>query len=311
VHKIIEWIKSHPYETGALVLVAGVAAYFLLSAEQSSAASGSSSSDSDAAADYYSAQLQMDQLSAESAAQTAQINAQEQQSSLGASVDDNEIQAQLDATEDQDTAAIQAAQISAGVTNNQTTAQVQVAQIQAQSGTQQAQIAAGVTNNQTDAQVEENQDNLSAILGLVSGQDQIQEDEIQGQVEDQANNDQTAVDLSGQQYSYLTNTADLQAAVDTQSLNDQTQLASEAESDQYNLANTTLGIVQQAGLNHGTTSLENSLTQITESALGEAGPAEAAAQEGGVEANASAAQNIGETNAIAGATSNVLTSLFA
>lgn len=312
MHSIIEWVKEHPLESGALGLVGIVAVYLLLHSTSSSAAPAASSSSTDAA-DYYQAQLQATQLAAQQTAQTQATQSQNYQANLTATVQNNEVAAQLAALQDQDSSAIQAAQIQANsntlqtqleadvattnisaqqdVANKQTEAQVQIAEgaytvqntaendqlaaitNQIQGQVQQQQIAAQVQNTTTAAQVSENHDNLATVLGLVTSQNAVQEDEYDDQLKQQQTNDATAVALSGQQYDYLTGEADDATAINLTALGDQTQIESQAATEQYNLSTQTLGIVQQAGLNHGTESLENSLAQITESALGNPGGA--------------------------------------
>lgn len=97
MHKLVEWAKDHPYELGALVLVGGVAAYFILLRGGGSApATGAAANPAEA---YYQAQTQLNALS-------MQYGAQEQVATLQANVQNNQTQAQLQATLAQTNAAV-------------------------------------------------------------------------------------------------------------------------------------------------------------------------------------------------------------
>jgi hypothetical protein len=213
--RILHWIEEHKLESGALAAVVIVALYLLLRKSGGGAAPAAQASST--GSDYYSAQLQLDQLQAQQGAVAAQANVQMQTATLAAQVQNNQTQAQLQAQEDQYAAAIQAAEIQAGVTNTQTGAQVQVAGIQAD-----------VANNQTNAAVQENHDNLEAITGLVSSQNQVEVATINAAYQTTLANDQTAVAINGQQYDYANNVAQLEASLAHQHETDTTQLDQQA-----------------------------------------------------------------------------------
>lgn len=223
---LYKWIDEHKAESAGIALVLVGALYLLLrggsggasSANTTTAATGASS-------DYYSAQLQLDQLGAAQQQQQLAAQTQVQQTSIAASVANNQTAAQLAALEDQDAANVQAANIQAGVTNNQTQAQVDVATIQG-----------NVQNVATQAQVQENKDNLASVLGIVSAQDQIQIAQINAAQAEQANNDQTAIDLSGQQYGYQSHLADLNAGIESEGLQDETSLLQQQQQNQLTLS---------------------------------------------------------------------------
>lgn len=295
MHKILDWIKQHPYETGALVLVVGVAGYFILSSSQSSSGTSAATSTDNAAADYYNAQLQAQQLEAQEGAAQAQVDSANQQASLQAEVQNNEVTAQLQATQDQDSAAVQAAQIQAGVTNNQTTAAVQA-----------AKISAGVQNTATNAQVTENNDELQTVLGITTADNATTQDYINSQTEDTALNDQTEVNLSGQQYDYLTNTANDQTNISLASLQDATQLESQQQQDTQEQAEQ---IIPQFGT--GSNQYTQTLTSYLDGIEGDPNAAADESSLGIAQANASALTTTSQTKAITSGASSLLTGLFA
>lgn len=295
--KLLDWVKEHPYESGGIVL--GALVLYYLFTHSGSAATTASGSAGSSASDYYSAQLQLDQLNAQQGAQQAALQQQTQTATIAASVENNQTAAQLALGENQDTAAVQAAQIQAGVTNNETQAQVDVAQIQ---GT--------VQNTQTQAQVQENADNLGALTTLVSGQDAVQESEIQSQVTEQANNDQTAVDLSGQQYGYLTNQSNNATAVSLTSLNDETELDTQAQANALAIANQ---VIPLAGQQKNSALDATDQTDLFETLLSGGSASVAAAGVAG-SSNAVVAgdnQNSAIINGVASTASKALLGLFA
>jgi hypothetical protein len=244
--KALAWIKDHPYETGALVLVVIGGSYVILSS--SSGASGSATaaqSGTASSSSYYADQLQLDQLNAQQGAQAATLQAQTDQANIQASVANNQTQAQLSAVQIQNTSAVQAATIAAGVADTATAAQVAVTNAQTAAQVSVASLQAGVTNAQTAGQVQENSDNLAAVLGLVSSQNAVQVNAQNDALATVQTNDQTAVDLSGQQYDYLSNTATLQAGVDTTELNDATTVETQAQKNQLALAQTIIPLAGQ------------------------------------------------------------------
>lgn len=324
MHKIIEWVKQHPLESGALVLVIGVAAYLLLKGGGSSSASTSTNA---AAADYYGASIQAAQIAAGQQQAQNQFTLQQTAQNNGLQLQSNEVSAQLAAIQDQDAAAVSVAGLNANSNNlvTQTQADVATANIKAQqemadtagndqllglqyqtdSQVKQAKIAADVQNTVTQAQVQENHDNLATVLGLVSSQNQVQIAQYDDQVQMQYANDQTAVDLSGQQYDYLNNESNNQAAVIMQQLTDQTQL-------QTNIANQVLAGGKQGGIFYGQSGTTDTAINAAISELfGEQGSAVAANQGTAasyINQNNTNSQNISNvTNGVA----RVLTGLFA
>jgi hypothetical protein len=158
--------------------------------------------------------------------------------------------------------------------------------------------------------VQENNDNLQTVLGLVSSQDQVEESQNNDQLAGQEYNDDTAVALSGQQYDYLNDEASDATSVNLTALQDQTSLDSQAQQDQYNLSQTTLNAVANAGLDHPINEVTQ-LGSIAEAALGAYGPSEASAAEGSVQSEASAAESASLAKTITGGVTSTLAGLFA
>jgi hypothetical protein len=291
----------------ALVAAVGIYFVLESSSSSSAAAPSSSSSTDAAAADYYQAQLQAQQLSAASAqsAQNAQLQANAQ--TLQAGVQNNETAAQLAAIQDQDSAAVQGANIQANANVLQTQLEADVAEsnIGAQQQTEDAQTAAQVqiaeggydvqnnaANDQlaaisdqitgqvqqqqiqaqaqdvtTQAQVQENSDNLATVLGLVTSQNQTQEAEYADQYATQATNDQTAVDLSGQQYGYLQDETDDATDINLTALQDQTQLATQQQALNQQIVGQVLPAASYQ-LGHGNNASQDSAIALIESLTG-------------------------------------------
>lgn len=282
MEKYLTWFKEHPLESAGLVLV-GIAAVYLLLTRNSSAATPSS--DTSTAADYYNAQLQAQQIAAGNSQAAAQLQTQQYTTGLAAAVQNNQTAAQLAAIQDQDATAVQTAQIQADmntavtqvqadVSESSIAAQEQIQNMQTQAELetnlgayqvqeqgyndtlaattdqingqiQQQQIAADVANHTTDAQVIENHDNLATVLGLVSSQNQLQMSEYDDQLAGQVNNNQTAVDLSGQQYAYATDELDDATNINLTALGDQTQLETQAQKNQLALEQTIIPLAGQ------------------------------------------------------------------
>jgi hypothetical protein len=287
MHKVLEWIKTHPYETGALALVGAVAVYLLFRSSSATPTSQSGSSTDSAAADYYNAQLQAQQLAANNAQASAQLTAQTNAQNLQASVENTTTAAQLSAVQDQDATAVQSAQIAANANvlqtqmeadvastnitsqqqeeDAQTAAQVSIAEgaynvqntaandslaaISDQIGgqIQQAQIAGQVADTTTAAQVSENQDDLASVLGLATAQDQMNESEAQDQLTGQEYNDQTAVALNTNQYAYLDDELNDATDVNLTQLQDVTTLDTQQQANQVSLASQTLSKLVKGG----------------------------------------------------------------
>jgi hypothetical protein len=123
-----------------------------------------------------------------------------------------------------------------------TAANIQESQIGQQS--EAAQLAAAVANNQTLAQA--NQANHAVDASLIAS---LASDKYGSSVI----NNQTAAQLE---------VARLQAGLTSQGLTESSALYGETLDHQYNLNKEIVGEVGKAGLNHGTSSLENSLTAI-------------------------------------------------
>lgn len=336
--KYLAWVKEHPLETGGIVIVI-IGGVYLYMSSGSSTGSAPASTDGSAASAYYAAQLQAQQLAASQSAATAANQTQEYNTGLAATVQNNETAAQLAAIQDQDATAVQTAQIQANMntavtqlqadvstssitaqqqeTDQETQAElestegaygVQNNQIAAQ--VQQQQIAADVADTTTQAQVTENSDNLASVLGLVTSQNDLQESEYNDQLEGIENNNQTAVDLSGQQYGYATDELNDATSINLAGLTDQTQLETTAQNNQLQLEKT---IIPLAGQQKNSALDANDQTSIFQTILsgGNAGVAE----EGdlGSAASVAAGDNAAtSTNkAIIGGASSVLSGLFA
>lgn len=265
MNRLVAWVKEHPYETGALALVVGVAAYLLLRGGGGSTAQSAASSAP--AADYYQAQLQAMQLSAAATAQQTQAAVQTNHDNLQAQLANNELTAQLSALQVQDGAAIQAAQIQADLQKN-------ITQVQANASVQQTQIQADVINNQTAAQVQSNKDNLDAVLGLVSTQAEVQKAQYQYQFETQQANDYTALGLSEQQYNYLAHEVDAATTINLTQLQDATML----EEHQQTIAQNTINaLTANKGLSRNNVQLAEVLSTI-DAALGQSAASSTLAQ---------------------------------
>ena len=246
----IELIKKHPYTTGAIVIVGGVAVFYLMSSGQSSSSTAASSGTDDTAA-IAAADAQMAQTQAAAAVQTNAQQVTMQQNQLEADVANNQTAASLQA-------------------NNINTAATLAATL--------AQIQASTQQNQDslNAQLAENADTLSAqtvqqgneltyASNIQSMQDAVLEDQINSGVVENANNNATALAGTEATLDYQTTLAGYQAAVASQGVSAAETVQQQQESDQYSLDTQTLNMVQQAGLNHGTESLENDLTGIISS----------------------------------------------
>jgi len=243
----LELIKKHPYTTGTIVIVGGVVVFYLLSGSSSAAPAAASSSDQ--SADAYDAQLAQVQAAAD-----VQTNAQQvqlQQAQLEASVSNTQTQAQLEATQ------------------TSTAAQLAATLAQVQASTQQNQDTLA-------AQTIQQGNELTYASNIQSMQDSVLEDQINSGVVENANNNATALAGVESTNDLQATVAGYQAAVATQGVTAAQTVEQQQLTQQYNLSTQTLNMVQQAGLNHGTESLENDLTGTIGLALGTSAPATAA-----------------------------------
>ena len=270
-------LKEHPYATGGIVIVGGIVVFYLLSSSQSSSggttgASGTSSSD-------YAAALAADaQLAQTQAAASVQTNAQQ--------------------------VALQQQQLEAQVSNNQTAASLQTTNMQTA-----AQLAA--TLAQISGQTTQSANQYAYAENIQAMQDQVLQAQIDSGVFENANNNATALagvqSTNDLQYGIAT----LQAGVADTGVKAAETVQEQQLTQQYNLSHQVLDTVQQAGLNHGTQSLETSLVGVVGSALGQPQVATAAVQSNASAAAASSAATASIINSITGAASHVATGLLA
>jgi len=156
-NKVFDWIKDHPWQTGVVIFVIGVAIVYMSSTNAPASANVSAGTTG-------------------SALNAAEIQAamQQQISTQQANVQNNAIQA------------------SAGVQNNQTAASVSIATLQSQTqqnnnslSAQTAQIIAGlqasVANTSTAAQVAINQNNDAALTAVALAPYQVEMAQINAQ----------------------------------------------------------------------------------------------------------------------------------
>lgn len=148
MHKIIEWVKKHPWETGLIVFGIGLIFILLRSGSSSSATSTGTSVDPNA-----------DALAAASLQSQTQIAT----ANIGAGV------AQT--------------QIAAGVTNTTTAGNVQenADSLSAQTSQVIAGLEAGVENNATSAGLQESLAQTSALQNIALAPYQLEEDELNSQ----------------------------------------------------------------------------------------------------------------------------------
>lgn len=284
MHFNVAIFKKHPYATaiGGVIIFLGV--YLLLKNKTSSGAAATVSGSSGTNAyDLQIAQLQAGQDAASAQQQTA----------------------------------LQVANLQAGVQNNQTNAAVATvaAQTAAQLAAIQAQTAAAVSENATNVgaqvSVAQIQANASTAAEQLQAEENIaQSNDLASINENQVNNQTTQ---QGQTLQYLTNVAADQTGLQENAQGIEETLVSQQLENQYELGSQTLKLVGAAGLNHGTTSLENDLTQITESVNGAQVPAaeNAIASAGGQYASAIGSSPASIIGAAGGAAGSILSGLFA
>lgn len=252
---IMGWMKAHPYATGGILLVGIIALYMLMSSGQQSGSASAATQAAQDAASQQQMQLEEQQLNASSAAQQAQIGAQ-----------------------------VQATQIAANAQNNQTVGQVE-AQYNSNDASLIAALAGGEVSGQQNA-LEAGVDN-----NYITTQGTVANNTLQAELAATEDTNSTNLSAYSDTMNYQNALASLQAGLIGQQIQSNTTLGTTALNNQYNLANTTLGIVQQAGLNHGTESLEDQLAAITESALGQSNVGVAAEQAAGAEGVAAEQNN--------------------
>ena len=231
MNKIEGWIKDHPYMTGGIALIAFILFYVLTKGGSSPAQSGSDAVANNA----LSASLQEQQIQAQSNAANSQVAASEYQTQAEAQVAEQQASAQVSAQNESTDAALVAA-----LAQNQTTAAANTDEENIQDSTLSTELAATTnTNNDELASVENtNTTNLSAYNDNLTAQ---------------------------------TTLAQLQAGLYGSALTDQTQLQEIGMNDQQGIDSSIVSEVGAAGLNHGTASLENSLTGILGEVTGNTG----------------------------------------
>jgi hypothetical protein len=183
--------------------------------------------------------------SSSSSAQSSPLN-----TIAAADAQEAQIEAASQAAADQNNAQVQTANLQANAVNNQT-----IGQVEASYNQTDASLIAALAQNQTTQQAN------SETAG-------INNNEINASLAATENTNQTNLEGLESTNNYADNLAQLQASLYSQGLTDSTQLATTQLNNQFNLNNQVVGLVGQAGLNHGTTSLEENLTAILAEATG-------------------------------------------
>jgi hypothetical protein len=285
------------------------------------------------------AQVQNNQVVAASSAATYQTDAQ-----LIAALAANQTQqqatnAQLTATGMQVNLQAQQNYLTADTADRGIAAQLAAMGIQADSQDLANQLSAQVTQHQQDTQLAGLQAQTNEMLQQSTLENQTYQYQMATNLAATENTNQTNLDAYNSQVAYQTNLANLQGSLTQQQIKSTTDLTSQGiwaqlqailgqqttdqqgQQLQYNYATTVannqnsvnnqvLNMVNAAGLNHGTQSLENSLTAILSGVLnqpqiGVAAEGSAASQ---TQSTASMWSNI--TNSIAGLASTVAGGLF-
>jgi hypothetical protein len=198
-------LKEHPYATGGIVIVGGVAVFYLLSSRSSAApAQASAAVPDNSAVLAYSSQLAQAQAAAE-----VQTNAQQvqlQQTQLQADVASQQIDASLH-TNDVNTAAQLAATL--------------------------AQIQAGAesTTQTLAAQTTQQANQLVYAQNIQQMQDAVLESQINSGVVENANNNATALAGTEATLNYQQTIAGMQATLASQGLTEASDLAEKQQSD--------------------------------------------------------------------------------
>jgi hypothetical protein len=290
----LELLKKHPYATGGVVIVGGLVVFYLLSSSQASSSAATTAATPAAPgtsdADYQAALAANSQLAQVQAAAQVQTNAQQVQ--------------------------LQQAQLEADSTNQQTAAALATTNVQtaAQLAATLAQVSASVQENQTnvEAATADTANQYVYAENLQSMQDQVLTSQINSGVLENANNNATALAGLESTNELQANIAGLQAGVASQGITAAETVQQQAESDQFGLDTQTLNMVQQAGLNHGTESLENDLTGIVSSVTtGSPATGTAAVSGNASAAAASSAATASIINTITGTAGKVASGLLA
>lgn len=293
----LKFIKDHPYATGGVVIVGGVVVFYLLS---SSSSSGQASTQAAAQPDMSAAYA--------AAAQEAQTNAAAQVQTNAQTVQLQQAQLEADVANTQTAASLQSNNV-----NTAATLAATLAQIQAQTQQNQDSLNAQLTENADtlSAQTVQQGNELTYASNIQGMQDAVLESQINAGVVENANNNATALAGTDATLDYQTTLAQLQAGVASQGVTAAETVQEQQQQNSYNLSQQTLNIVQQAGLNHGTESLENDLTGTIGLALGTAAPATAAVTGNSQAAVASSAATASIINSITGGATKVATGLLA
>jgi hypothetical protein len=199
-------LKEHPYATGGIVIVGGLAVFYLLSSRSSGGAAPAQAS---AVPDNSAALAYSSQLAQAQAAADVQTNAQQvqlQQTQLQAQVASQQIDASLQ-------------------TNNVNTA--------AQLAATLAQIQAGAesTTDTLAAQTTQQTNQLVYAQNIQQMQDAVLESQINSGVVENANNNATALAGTEATLNYQQTIAGMQATLASQGLTEASDLAEKQQSD--------------------------------------------------------------------------------
>jgi hypothetical protein len=285
------------------------------------------------------AQVQNNQVVAAGNAATYQTDAQ-----LIAALAANQTQqqatnAQLTATGMQVNLQAQQNYLTADTADRGIAAQLAAMGIQADSQDLANQLSAQVTQHQQDTQLAGLQAQTNEMLQQSTLENQTYQYQMATQLAATENTNQTNLDAYNSQVAYQTNLANLQGALTQQQIASTTTLTSQGiwaqlqailgqqttdqqgQQLQYNYATTVannqnnvnnqiLNMVGAAGLNHGTQSLENSLTAILSGVLNQPQIGVAAENTTAVNDQSTASMWSNITNSIAGLASTVAGGLF-
>lgn len=193
-------LKEHPYATGAVVIIGGIVAFYLIS----SGGSGSSSSSS----------------SDNGFGEALAAQAQAQQTNAAAEVQNNQTQAE-----------VQAAQLTAQTTDQQTSAAQETTDTSTIAslinGLYGTQAAVAVNNSNNTAATTQSANQLVYAQNLQSMQDSVLEDNINTSAQEQEYGDDVSLQGLEDNDTYQQNITTLQAGVASQGLTDETGLATQ------------------------------------------------------------------------------------
>ncbi len=285
------------------------------------------------------AQVQNNQVVAAGNAATYQTDAQLIAALAANQTQQQATQAQLTATGMQVNLQAQQNYLTADTADRGIAAQLAAMGIQADSQDLANQLSAQVTQHQQDTQLAGLQAQTNEMLQQSTLENQTYQYQMATQLAATENTNQTNLDAYNSQVAYQTNLADLQGALTQQQIASTTTLTSQGiwsqlqailgqqttdqqgqqlqynyattvANNQNNVNNQVLNMVNAAGLNHGTQSLENSLTAILSGVLNQPqiGVAAESATASSDASTASMWSNI--TNAIAGLGSTIGKGLF-